>query len=436
MARSLRGGVARGVAHVVARCALLIVVVLALGASAGAAYAQSPTASRVATLRVTVLDQSGAIIIGATVRATAPDGTIVESVTDDKGEANLAVAQGEYLLDVSSAGFNAAHVEQVRVRSGTTRREVTLSIAAMLEQVTVGRDPGVSASDPRGDAFSTALTEDQVDQLPDDPDEMEEALMAMAGPGATMRINGLRSGGMPPKSQIREIRFRRNAYAADTHESGFFSIDITTQPGTRGFRSSVNVTYRGDNLSARNALAPEKVDEESTRGQFSIDGPLWKGKTSFELNVDGLSQFDSRTILVATPSGNVQDVIRRPTDRANVRLGIDQALTKTHTLRANFERRATNNEMLGVGEFDLESRAYSREMRDTQLYLARAWTDQQDDAQRVPPAAPLAGDRDDAGVARPRHQGERRVQRRRCADAGTTLVGRDRVRPRPRREPR
>ncbi len=363
----LRRWFAPGAALVVASRVPLFLMAVTLAAASAAA--QSPPAGRTSALRVTVLDQSNAVIIGATVRATAADGTVVEGVTDEKGEAVLDVMPGEFVLDVSSAGFNPARVEKVRVRSGATKREVTLSIAAMLEEVTVSRDPTVSASDPRGDAFSTSLTQDQIDQLPDDPDQLEEALMAMAGPGATMRINGLRSGGMPPKSQIRDIRFRRNMYAAETHESGFFSIDITTQPGTRGFRSSVNATYRGDRLSAKNALAPEKVDEQSTRGQFSIDGPLWKGKTSFELNIDGLSQFDSRTILVATPSGNVQDVIRRPTDRANVRLGIDQALTKTHTLRANFERRATDNDMLGVGEFDVESRAYSRTMSDTQLYF-------------------------------------------------------------------
>ena len=33
------------------------------------------------------------------------------------------------------------------------------------------------------------------------------------------------------KDQIQQIRFRRNMFAADTHEAGFISIDITTKPG-------------------------------------------------------------------------------------------------------------------------------------------------------------------------------------------------------------
>jgi hypothetical protein len=33
------------------------------------------------------------------------------------------------------------------------------------------------------------------------------------------------------ETQIQRIRFRRNMFAADTHEPRFASIDITTKPG-------------------------------------------------------------------------------------------------------------------------------------------------------------------------------------------------------------
>ena len=39
------------------------------------------------------------------------------------------------------------------------------------------------ALDPRSGAFATVLSSDQIDALPDDPDEMEAALKEMAGPG-------------------------------------------------------------------------------------------------------------------------------------------------------------------------------------------------------------------------------------------------------------
>ena len=66
-----------------------------------------------------------------------------------------------------------------------------------------------AASDPNSDRFSNVLLEGQIDALPDDPDEMEKVLKEMAGPGATIRVDGFRGGRLPPKSQIRSIRFSR-----------------------------------------------------------------------------------------------------------------------------------------------------------------------------------------------------------------------------------
>ena len=124
-------------------------------------------------------------------------------------------------------------MRDVRLRPGENRREVKLAIAKLAETVDVGRDPRERASDPRSDAFATVLGQAQIDELPDDPDEMEQVLKDMAGPGAVLRVNGFRGGRLPPKDQIQQIRFRRNMFAADTHEAGFVSVDITTKPGTR-----------------------------------------------------------------------------------------------------------------------------------------------------------------------------------------------------------
>ena len=99
--------------------------------------------------------------------------------------------------------------------------------------MSVGRDPATSASDPNNDRFSTVLSKDQIDALPDDPDEMEKVLKEMAGPGATIRVDGFRGGRLPPKSQIRSIRFSRDMFAAENHGGGLVFVDIVTQPGPR-----------------------------------------------------------------------------------------------------------------------------------------------------------------------------------------------------------
>ena len=134
----------------------------------------------------------------------------------------------------------------MRVRAGDNRREVTLPIEKVAESVAVGRDPATAASDPKSERFSNVLSKDQIDALPDDPDEMEKVLKDMAGPGATIRVDGFRGGKLPPKSQIRSIRFSSAMFGAENHSAGHTFVDISTQPGLGPMRGSMDFSFRDD----------------------------------------------------------------------------------------------------------------------------------------------------------------------------------------------
>ena len=141
---------------------------------------------------------------------------------------------GRYTVQAEFPGFETVIVRDVRVRAGETKRSITLPIKKMSEDVTVGRDKQTAALDPVGLAFSTVLTREQIAALPDDPDEMEAILKAMAPPGASIRVDGFTGGKLPPKSQIRSIRLpRMDMLAAQNHGglNGTLFIDIMTQPG-------------------------------------------------------------------------------------------------------------------------------------------------------------------------------------------------------------
>ena len=84
------------------------------------------------------------------------------------------------------------------LKKGTNAMTVTLPLAGRAEEVIVRTD----ATDVPGNAFTVSLSAQEIAELPDDPDELEQILMQMAGPGATMRVNGFRGGRLPPKSQI------------------------------------------------------------------------------------------------------------------------------------------------------------------------------------------------------------------------------------------
>jgi hypothetical protein len=339
-------------------------IVLAWAASV---FAQSRSD---ATLRVTVVDPSGAVIVGARVVVTPPGATAVASAleTGPRGDAMFtALEPRRYLIHVESPGFEPADVRDYRVRAGDNRREVKLALAKLTATIDVGRDPRERASDPRGDAFATVLSQAQIDELPDDPDEMEQVLKDMAGPGAVLRVNGFRGGKLPPKSQIQQIRFRRNMFAADTHEAGSISVDITTKPGLDTWRGGTSMGFRDAALNARNVFAPTKGDERQQRYGFNLNGPLWKQHTSLALSVDGVDAYDSKTIVAALPSGYFADSIRKPNDTVNVTARLEHALTKAQMFRAELQRNHTRTENLGVGDFDLQERGYSQARTDNVL---------------------------------------------------------------------
>jgi len=186
----------------------LIAVLVLAAIAAGTAPARAQ-ARQTGTLRIVVKDPSGAVIPNATVVVKGTESgnrdLVVPALTSDgQGIATAVdVAIGRYTVSASFPGFESRTLSDVRVRPGENKRDVTLSIEKVAESVAVGRDPATAASDPKSDRFSNVLSKEQIEALPDDPDEMEQVLKDMAGPGATIRMDGFRGGKLPPKSQIR-----------------------------------------------------------------------------------------------------------------------------------------------------------------------------------------------------------------------------------------
>ena len=334
----------------------ILSLMLALMLAAGQSLAQTSDSN----LRVMVLDPNGAAIAKARVSVKATNGKDRIADTNQHGEASFSrLPAGKYQIHIEASGFTPRDLTNVNLPLSGNQLEVKLEVAPVTEQVEVTQDKREAATDPRGNAFTNVLTAEQIASLPDDPDELEQAIRNMAPPGAMMRVNGFMGGHLPPKSQIREIRFRMDPYAAEFHNAGFGSIDIFTKPGVNLWHGSFNFGFRDESLNARQAFAPFRAAEQFRRFSASLDGPLWRDHTSLFLSADGNSNYDSKTILAALPTGNFfNDVIRRPSRTLNLQARVEHALNKTHTLRGEYQRNGRHQDNLGVGDFDLAERAF------------------------------------------------------------------------------
>lgn len=318
------------------------------------------------SLEVVIKDPSGALIHKAVVQLIKNGKVQSTAQTNQRGEAKFnKLAPGNYELLVEAAGFKP---QSLAISTPLQRKEVSLEIDEIKVDVDVEEEAQVRNTNPNGASFSNVLTAEQIAQLPDDPEEFENAINQLAGPGAQIRVNGFRGGKLPPKSQIREIRFRLNPYAAENHDAGFGLVDVITKPGVNSWHGSFNFGFRDEAMNGRQIFAPFRGPEQQRRFGLSLDGPLWKDHTSLFLNAEGSLFFDARPIFATLPTGTFSDLAYRPSRRLNLDARVEHVLTKTHTARFQFQRNASLQNNLGVGDFDLPPRGYGQEQTE---YIAR-----------------------------------------------------------------
>jgi hypothetical protein len=277
---------------------LLTVVVALLVASP--VFAQQNTANQT-QLRLTIVDQLGGGVPSATVIIVPPAGEPITVMSDERGIATApALTPGQVTVKVEFPGFQPFEAP-LTLRRGAMNETVTLKIEGFKEEVLVNAD---SAPEAAKSASTTTLTQEEIDALPDDPEELADALAAMAGPGgATFFMNGFSGGRLPNRDQIRSIRFRQNNYASDNHDAGRAQIDIVTRPNTN-WGGNANVNFGGDALNARQPQQLIETPSQERTAQFGIRGPIIAGKTSFSFNANGNSRYNSNPIIALDEFGD------------------------------------------------------------------------------------------------------------------------------------
>jgi hypothetical protein len=311
-------------------------------------------------LRLTVVDQTMAGVPGATVRVTRPDGTEATVTTNDRGQATVQdLPAGAVRVHVEFSGFEPFDVP-LTLRRGANDATVTLVIEGVKEEVIV---PDAAAVDDRsGNSLTTTLEEKEIAELPDDPQELQQVLEQMTGgAGAVFQVDGFRGGTLPPRDEIRQIRFRVSSFSADNHDAGRVQVQIITRPNVRQWSGNANFGLRSDVLNARNAFAREQTPELFRRFSAGMRGPIVSGRTSLRFYVDGNQSFDSGTIVAQLEDrSTLATVFRRPVDATNVTAGIEHALTDDQTLRIEYRREQDERRNQGVGDFSLLERAFTR----------------------------------------------------------------------------
>lgn len=349
--------------------------------AAAGEQAVAPADSRTGTLRGQVSDPSGAGVPSARVEIGGPGGKRAAR-TDGRGAWSVdGLPPGRYTVLVTRDGFDAAARSDVAVLPAReTAVDTALTIAPVKETMTVTESRAPLGLSPDQAAGAIVIEGAQLDALPDDPDELADALQALAGSaagpnGGQVFVDGFSGGRLPPKSAIRQIRLNASPFSAEYDRPGFGRIEILTKPGSESYRGEASLRFNDAALNTRDPFATSEPDYRRMTWSANLGGPLVKGKASFFVDFERRA-IDNAQLVNATVLGPgftlvpFNDTLVVPQWRTSVSPRLDVQLAASHTVTLRYAYTSTEQDNAGVGGFSLPSGAYDVSTRQHVVQLS------------------------------------------------------------------
>ena len=292
--------------------------IIRVGAVAALIFASSLTlahAQRCADgLRVegAVLDPAGAVVPNASIRGQ--NGVV--TTTDAAGHYILpCIAAGASVLTAAAPGFSADNLP-VNGRAGATiHLDFHLAIATVKTNVEVGdADSAVSLDADHGIGTHT-LTQKDISQLADDPDDFQRELQILAAanggaPGAArITVDGFQnSSALPPKASIARIVTAPDLFSAeyDTPPYAGGRVEIYTKPGASSFHGALFLTDSDSSFNATDPFSTVATPAGKRRYGFELTGPITKTRSDFFLALEkrDIDEFNVVNAITLNASGD------------------------------------------------------------------------------------------------------------------------------------
>ncbi|MBI1786066.1 MAG: TonB-dependent receptor [Acidobacteria bacterium] len=272
----------------------------------------------------TVVDPSGAALVGAKVTATAPATGLSRETTTatDGGYVFPLLPVGVYTVVIEASGFKRSEQRGIEVRANVTVTvPITLQLGQLSDSITV--EANADLVDTRSGTLRQTVDQRNIVELP--LNGRNAATLVLLAPGTTdlnagnargsgdamqgatypgaqsISANGSRSDGLnyqldggsnidhytnvnnpfPNPDALEEFSVQTNNYSAEHGRASGAVVNIVTKSGTNSLHGTVFEFLRNGAMNARNFFAP--VGDKLKRNQFggSVGGPIVKDKLFF-----------------------------------------------------------------------------------------------------------------------------------------------------------
>lgn len=351
---------------------------LALALCCLTASAQQPSSG---SLRGRVADALGGLIVGATVTVVDAKGAERHVATNGEGLYLISgLAPGRYNVRVAARGFATYENADVDISAGhTLSLNIELSVTIEKQEVTVANTSAGLDISAENNASALVLRGRDLDALPDDTEDLSNALQALSGPaagpeGGQIYVDGFSSGSLPSKESIREIRINSNPFSSEYDRLGYGRIEILTRPGTSHFHGQVLFHFNNEKLNSRNPFTPKREPYQALLYGATFSGPLQAKRASFFINFERRAIDDNAIIAATILDANLNitqfgQAVILPRRRLTVSPRLDYQLNKNNTLVARYNYLRSSAQNAGVGNFSLLSRAYNTLSREQTFQL-------------------------------------------------------------------
>ncbi len=357
-------------------------LVLCLALSVGGALHGQTCGPALKNLTGTVLDPSGAAVVGAAIRLQAA--TPEETTTSERGAFVLhCVSSDLQQITVQANGFAEA---QVSGRGGANLT-IHLKIADVHTVVEVGEQGGVSVDADHG-AGTHTLTAQDLQGMADDPDDFKRQLQVLAAtsggaPGqAIITVDGFQNGSaLPPKSSIASIRVNPDMFSAEYDRPPYQGgrVEIFTKPGRDSFHGALFFTDSESGLNATDPFAVTATPAGKRRYGFEFGGPIKKQKSDFFLALErrDIHEFNVVNAVVLNSQGQETPLSENISAPQMLWIGSvrsDWQLSPRNMVATTYSINTNDSDNVGSGGLTLEEAGYNNTVSEQDLRLTDVFT--------------------------------------------------------------
>ncbi len=320
-------------------------------------------------LKVRVFDNNGDVISSSTILITQDDGKEILRKHIMDGNASLHLPMGANVaIEIRANGFQP-YTKKYIAREESFDLKVILSVKNIEEEVEIEPTPRERRF---ADAISRILSKEEIEKLPESPDEIKKLLKRKYGDDVVMRIDGFSGGKFPSRSQIASISITSSPIDAEYRSVGRAVIDITTRViPDENWNGSLSYSALDSRLNARNALAPKKLPESNQNISFFLDPPSLGKKTALQFSISAIKYSNQQLYLPE----NIQD---SNSSRIRSDFGINPEITfkrnlfNDHTILGRYLYAKSKATHSGLEPLDLSERAFSTDLNSNDLRISES----------------------------------------------------------------